>query len=187
MIEKIKETCIRKYGVSNGGASKQAIKKIKATNIRKYGVANGHNKEVNDKIQLSRKRPKSSRGLAYDGVMFDSTYEVTVYKFLQKENFSFVYQPTDRAIQYFVKKYNEIHTYYPDFEVNGKLYEVKTKASFKNGKMWPIWRGKLSGKAWEKKCIVYEAKHRCMIDNGVMILTEHEIKNLEGVFTKTKR
>lgn len=35
---KIKETCLKKYGVINGGGSKQALEKIKQTCQEKYGV-----------------------------------------------------------------------------------------------------------------------------------------------------
>ena len=36
--EKLKETCLDKYGVINGGGSKQALEKIKQTNLERYGV-----------------------------------------------------------------------------------------------------------------------------------------------------
>lgn len=37
---KLKKTCLEKYGVKNGGGSKQALEKIKQTNLRKRGVTN---------------------------------------------------------------------------------------------------------------------------------------------------
>lgn len=37
---KIKETCLEKYGVINGGGSKQALEKIRQTNIERRGVPN---------------------------------------------------------------------------------------------------------------------------------------------------
>lgn len=36
--EKLKNTCLEKYGVTNGGGSKQSIEKIKATLKERYGV-----------------------------------------------------------------------------------------------------------------------------------------------------
>ena len=48
--ERIKQTCLKKYGVINGGGSKQALEKIKKTCQEKYGVDNVfYLKEVQEK------------------------------------------------------------------------------------------------------------------------------------------
>ena len=43
--QKSKETCLKKYGVENGGGSKQALEKIKQTKLRKYGDPNYMNRK----------------------------------------------------------------------------------------------------------------------------------------------
>ncbi len=49
--EKMKQTCLEKYGVENGGASKQAQEKIKQTCLKHYGVEySWQAKEVKNKI-----------------------------------------------------------------------------------------------------------------------------------------
>ena len=52
--ERIKQTCLKKYGVINGGGSKQALEKIKKTCQEKYGVDNVfYLKEVQEKKKKS--------------------------------------------------------------------------------------------------------------------------------------
>lgn len=51
-IEKMKQTCLDKYGVDNASKSKEVIDKIKQVNLAKYGVeCSFQAKEVKDKIK----------------------------------------------------------------------------------------------------------------------------------------
>ena len=50
--DKIKQTCLERYGVENGGASEISIQKAKNTFIKKYGVSNPNKtSEVRNKIK----------------------------------------------------------------------------------------------------------------------------------------
>lgn len=44
-LEKIKNTCLERYGVENGGGSLQALEKIKNTCLERYGVENPYQSE----------------------------------------------------------------------------------------------------------------------------------------------
>lgn len=49
---KMENTCISRYGVKNGGGSRESIEKIKRTSIKHYGVDNPYKaKEVKEKIR----------------------------------------------------------------------------------------------------------------------------------------
>lgn len=49
---KMESTCMNKYGVRNGGGSKEALEKIRRTSIEHYGVDNPYKaKEVKEKIR----------------------------------------------------------------------------------------------------------------------------------------
>lgn len=55
--EKTKQTCLKKYGVTNGGASKQAQEKIKQTTLLHYGVEySWQAKEIKDKIKQTNNK-----------------------------------------------------------------------------------------------------------------------------------
>ena len=53
---------------------------------------------------------------------FDSTWEVLVYEFCMENGIEVEYSPN---IVFEYECFGEIHTYHPDFIINGKLYEVK--------------------------------------------------------------
>lgn len=69
--------------------------------------------------------------------------------------------------------------YKPDFIVEGKITEVKGDHFFKNGKMICPWKHKNdTPEKIEWRNGLFEAKHQCMIRNGVIILKQKEFKEL---------
>ena len=104
----------------------------------------------------------------YDNLMFDSNWEVIVYKYCKENNIPCEYQP-NITFEYLYN--NEIHQYHPDFLINGKLYEVKGNQFFYNNKMInPYDRSQDE---------LYEAKHQCMIKNDIIILNGDDIKKIK--------
>ena len=118
-------------------------------------------------IKTHRKR------IEYGGVYFDSSWEIYVYKYCLNNDISFEYQP---CITFDYEYDGVIRKYYPDFLINGKLYEVKGNHFFKDGKMINPYN--------RSEDELYEAKHQCMIDNNVVILTKYEINHLDEFIKK---
>jgi len=139
-------TCLLNYGVTNGGASRQA--------------------------QL-----KAKRRYIYKGISFDSSPELVFYIWLEDNNVKFSYH-CDKFFEY--EYGGMIHRYYPDFylEETDTYVEIKGDHFFaEDGKMFCPFRKKnatpekiaeINGK--------YEAKHQCMLANGVQILRNADYK-----------
>lgn len=155
-VNKMKSTCLKRYGIENYSKTQECIEKIKSTCLEKYGVDNYS--KTNDFSKQRRKRIK------YDNLLFDSNWEIIVYKYCKLNNFDFEYQPN---ILYQYTYDNKTHIYQPDFLINGKVYEVKGDHFFEGDKMiCPFDRTKDS---------LFDAKYQCMKDNNVIILKESDI------------
>lgn len=157
--EKIKNTFQEHYGVDNYSQTDEYKEKVLNTNQRKYGCI--HYCQTHEYHKKHRKR------IEYDDTFFDSSWEVEVYKFCQEHNIECVYQP---SIQFEYEYGGEIRIYQPDFLINGRLYEVKGDQFFDGDKMINPYDRTQDG--------IYESKHQCMIDNGVIILRKEQIENL---------
>ena len=158
--EKTKETCLEKYGSEYYTQTKECRERIKQTCLKKYGVEN-----YSQTKEWSHKRRKK---IKYDNLMFDSNWEVIVYKYCKENNIPCEYQP-NITFEYLYN--NEIHQYHPDFLINGKLYEVKGNQFFYNNKMInPYDRSQDE---------LYEAKHQCIIKNDIIILNGDDIKKIK--------
>ena len=109
---------------------------------------------------------------------FATSWEFKVYDFLTENNIPFEYQV--EPIQY---EYDgETHHYIPDFKVGGRIYEVKGDHFFRINKdtgkeeMYCPYRSpEWSDEYYEWKCGLYEAKHQCMLNNGVVILRHEQV------------
>lgn len=150
---------IKKYGVKHPMQLPEVRKKVEETNLKKYGQKHpgGHN-------------------YIYKGLNFDSSWELYYYLYLKDNKANFTYHPK----KFFNYEYNGInHTYYPDFEVNGHLVEIKGPQFFKDdGTMCNPFDHNLDG--------VFEAKHQCMIQNGVTVISniDEEINFINNKYTK---
>lgn len=221
--EKIKITSLEKYGVENPGGSVESIEKIKSSLIKHFGSiekAGRHSCKVGQLTKLRRhgdknynninkmKRTKLERygdenyvntakaketnkanhgGLhnsqtkdwqfsfknrkrkfCFDSMLFDSTWELKLYKFCKENNMSIIYQPC--TINYYDGN-NKHHVYHPDFMIDGRLYEVKGDHLLRDGKLYNPFSDTFD---------VY--KQKCMDDNNVTIISLEEIKNLKEFF-----
>ena len=178
--KRTKQTCLERYGVENYTQTDEYKKKSKRTNLEKYGVENySQTDECKEKMRqtcLERYGVESfsqtndfakyhRKQIEYDGITFDSSWEVIVYKYCKENNIFCEYQP-DITFEY---EYDgKKHYYHPDFLINGKLYEVKGEQFFEGDKMINPYDRTQDG--------LYEAKHQCMIKNNIIILKENDIK-----------
>ena len=150
-------------------------KKAKKTSKIKFGV-----ESYSQTTEFHSRRSKKYKSNKYK-MSFDSKLEYLVYDFCITNNIKIEYQPNIK-FEYIVK--NEKHIYIPDFKINGKLYEVKGDHFFKdNGTMFCPFRNKnWTDKQYQNICDQYEAKHQCMLRNGITILRNNDIQNLRKIF-----
>lgn len=171
-----KNTILDKYGVDNISKSKEIQKKKEETCLKNYGVKNGFmtkncQKAIRNKYNVdnvssldfvkSKKRKYRNKKYIYDGVYFDSSWELAYYYYLKSNNIDFEYQP-DIMFKYIDG--NKEHEYWPDFKVMNRIVEIKGNQFFKNGKMYNPYDGSS-----------LESKYKCMLDNNVLVLKEDDI------------
>lgn len=155
--EKSKQTCLEKYGVTNPLKSSEIQRKIKSSNLEKYGV------EYYSQTDEFAKRRVSK--FLFNSINFDSSWELAFYIYCIDNNKS-ISKPTKS----FTYEYQgKIHYYYPDFDVDGQLYEIKGNQFFKDdGTMQNPYDHSLDG--------LFEAKHSCGLRNNVIFVTGTDIK-----------
>jgi len=155
--EKIKSTCLNKYGRSSYLGSDQWKNDI----INKYGTLH------------------PSFYYNYYGIYFDSSWELAVWIYCIDNNI-----PIIRNTNMFEYKdmYNNVRHYIPDFIINGNYVEVKGPQFWNNGKMiFPYNKLHHNSKEFtleEKEYMddLYERKHRCGLSNGVLFWKEDDCK-----------
>lgn len=136
--------------------------------------------QVKKKIAQNRKNKRIfSTNYKYNNIIFDSSYELCYYIWLSDNGIYFEYQPQNCS---FVYEYEgEIHTYFPDFKIGDRIVEIKGLHFFKNHDINEVminpYNRKYDG--------LVEAKHQCMIKNGIELLTDCEkyikyVKNKYG-------
>lgn len=188
--ESREKTCLAKFGVKSyakleeqhekawntikeNGDVQRIIEKGKSTRLERYGV------EFMAQSAHCRKRPSKH---IYNGISFFSKNEIAIYKFCETHNLKCRYEPYDRKIEY-VDALGTKHFYFPDFEIEGKLYEFKGPQFFtKDGKYRTPWKKGLNEDEIAKVDVRDDAKYNCMIDNNVTIITDSSEENLNKVF-----
>ena len=158
-IDKMKQTKLERYGDENY----VNVAKSKETNRANHGGL--HNSQTKD-WQFNFKNRK--RKFCFDGISFDSTWELKLYKFCKEHCMNIVYQPC--TIDYYDSN-NKHHVYHPDFMINDKLYEVKGNHLLKDGKLYNPF-----SKTFDVD------KQKCIDDNNITIISFKEIKNLNEFF-----
>ena len=165
--EKSKQTCLNRYGVTNGGASKEALEKIKQTNLKRYGVENSFQSEdVKKKIKDSLFKNYGmyhapTKKYIYNSEYFDSFPELCFYLYHITNNIEIKREPVELKFTFNNKEYS----YYPDFQVGEKLYEIK-------GNQFLTEEGKWQNPFDHTLDELFEAKRQCAIKNNVIILYE---------------
>lgn len=130
---------------------------------------------------FTKKIHKRYTNAKYPNITFGSSWEFIVYDFLTEHNIPFEYQVEPIDYEYDGKT----HKYFPDFLVNGRIYEVKgdnffriNESTGKEEMFCPYRDEDWSDEKYDWMCGLYEAKHQCMIANSVTILRHSQIKNL---------
>lgn len=148
IIEKVKSTKLERYEDENYNNKE----KHRETCLQNYGVTSYS--KTNDFIHKSLKKYR------YDGENFDSTWELCFWIYATENGHNIIKEPKS-----FPYTYNgETHYYFPDYCYDGELVEIKGKHFLKNGTLVNPYDKEQDG--------LYSAKYKCMIDNGVKILTD---------------
>lgn len=156
--KKAENTKLKKYGNKNN------IEKAKSTWIEKYGVDNPmkYSEIVQKALKSKHFETLKKRGLVYNGVYFDSSWELAYYIWLTDNNKKFIYQP-QTPIEY-IDENNVKRLYYPDFLVDGKFIEIKGNQFF-NEKNEPY-------NLYKKE--YWWNKYNILVENGIYIMREKE-------------
>ena len=152
---KTQQTCLKKYGVKNPSQNKEIRDKQKQTSLKKYGKTVFAN-------TLKGQQSRRSRYF-YDNQSFDSKPEICFY--LYCKDFNLNIKRCSKAFEY---KYNsKIYSYFPDFEIDGKFYEIKGDQFLtEDGK----WQNPFNHTLDE----LFEEKRQCALKNNVTILYEKD-------------
>lgn len=183
------QTAIGRYGSANNHA------KYLQTMAERYGVSSNFQLKSHKKLLHERKdeiwEKKRQTLLShygtpctptlkymFEGKLFDSGPELAYFIWLRDQKKSFIYHPT---IWFEYVFQGETHKYFPDFIVEGQAVEIKGNQFFE---------GKDPTKSMvcpfdRSKDAEYEAKHQCMIANGVKVLTSQDYHQYEQ-FVETK-
>ncbi|MBO7691311.1 MAG: hypothetical protein J6T10_01595 [Methanobrevibacter sp.] len=182
--EKLKETNLKKRGVEytigpeytkkmfnvNNVSQLDSIKEKKIETCRlHYGCDNPSQSE-----EINKNKKKK---YTYNNINFDSSWEIAYYIWLTDNKIPFEYHPKDKFV-YVVN--NSIKFYFPDFKVNNEFIEIKSLHFFvnknPNGNMInPYKRNKYTPEELKIRDDIMEAKHQCMIENNIKILTDCSI------------
>ena len=126
-------------------------------------------------VGTDRYLPQNERISGSEKLCFDSLPELAFFIWLNDNGYDFEYQP-DVVFEY--EYAGKKHVYLPDFLVDGMFVELKGDHFFdESGKMInpfrdPSW----TDLEYSDECLKYEAKHQCMLDNGVTIMREEQYR-----------
>ena len=153
------------YGVEYAPQNPQVIEKMKQTCLQKYGVARFS--------QTPQHQQQLRARYLYKDMHFDSLPELAVYKYFEdlgvdisrvSEPFTYMYE-------------DKVCFYFPDFDISGRLVEIKGDQFFKaDGTMCNPFDHSLDAQ--------YEAKHQCMLKNGVEIWRAQDYQKYLNYFNE---
>lgn len=165
--EKRKQTSRKIYGYDNPAQSKEVKTKSRATMQQNYGV--------NAPAQCPEIRRKQQLRCEYNGMNFDSIYEIAYYIWLTDHKIKFTYEPN---VKFKYVHNDKDHWYMPDFFVDSQYIEIKGDHFFKED-------GTMKNPYDHSQDALYEAKHQCMIANNVKIIRVSEMKDILDYVCKT--
>lgn len=161
--EKSRKTKFERYGNENW----LNPEKMKETMKERYGVENC--------MQNHNIFKKTKKRFYYKNITFDSIPEICYYIWLDDNNIEFEYQPDID----FTFEYDGLRHYNPDFKVGDDIVEIKGLHFFENkdpnGKMINPYGRKDKPEKVKFRDGLFEAKHQCMLKNGVKIITDYSI------------
>lgn len=166
------ETNRKKYGTDFAQQSKSVQNKYKENSLRKYGTDHPQQSfTVRQKVEATfRKKYGSNHPNAcfeYENLTFDSSWELAVWIWAIDNKKSIKREPCKIVYEYGSKQ----HIYYPDFEIEGQLIELKGPQFFdQNGKMINPFN-----RAGDN---LMEAKHQAALANGVKFWQYEDLKDI---------
>jgi len=158
IVSKRANTCSKIYGedISNPSQLSLVNKKVKET------WANKTDKE------LQEWRRKSSFRYCYESEYFDSSWELAFWIYCKDMKKHILREP--KALSYEVN--GQKHRYFPDFEVDERLYEIKGGHLMNNEGVWVYPFQKTETETTE----ILKAKYECAIRNDVQIIDAVKIQ-----------
>lgn len=186
--EKYKEHCkqvhLEKYGVENISQAKEIKKKKEQTYLEHFGVKNPkQSKEVKEKTrqtwlsktseEIRNIRRKASKRYTYQNEQFDSSWELAFYIYCKDHNKKVLRETKSFSFT----ANNRIHYFFPDFEVDGKLFEIKGDQFLTK---YNTWKDPFN----THLDTLYEAKHQCALQNNVTILYSKDCQKYLDYVTK---
>lgn len=182
MRERIRKTMIERYGVESPLQNESLHKKMVQTTRERYGF--DYPTQDPDKmdmiISMRIRNQKLENRHKEDGLVFDSGWELRFYQYCKRRGFDVIYHPCCLTYEFNGREFR----YYPDFEVNGKLYEIKGDCFINRDGTWrvPFRRKGMSDEEYRRSCDRMEAKRQCIVAHGVIVVSREEMKDLGGVF-----
>lgn len=135
--------------------------KIKATNLKKYGYEYYSQTEdyKNGLFEKYGTYHAPIKRYFYNNKYLDSFPELCLYIYCLENNIPIIREPIELIFEFEGKSYH----YYPDFKINEELIEIKgSQFLTENGN----WHNPYDHTLDE----LFEAKHRCALENNVKIL-----------------
>lgn len=177
-IEQVKTAINEKWNKLYGGhpmKCEQTKNRLEQSMLDKYGYRN-----ASQVPGICSK--KSKHKYECDGLHFDSLAELKVYEYCKQNSMNICYEP--KSIEY-IDSFNISHQYIPDFEINGKLYEVKGDYLLTEyDTLYFPYRNTLNESELARIDARDEAKTKCMKDNNVIIIRTSQIDELDEIFKK---
>lgn len=164
VMKKSQETNMIKYGGKCPNCDEKIKEKRKELNIKKYGTSCPANKDPSINVKSRQTMIEKygtisvKRNFIYNEIIFDSSWELYFYIYMSEiKNFKVIRNPKFIEYEFENKKYK----YFPDFEIDGKFYEIKGDHLLEKMKI---------------ENTRENAKYKCMIENKIEILTEEKLK-----------
>lgn len=178
--DKTKKTCLQKYKTNRPAQNKNIQLKIQQTNLKRRNTPfAAQSEDVKQKMRqtcLERygvenysqtKKAQQNRHsvYTYNDQKFDSKTELCFYIYNLDKGRNI--KRNTQSFEYFFE--NKKHYYFPDFEIDGEFYEIKGNQFLKEDGSW-------QNPFDHKQDDFYEAKHRCALQNNVIILYSVDCK-----------
>lgn len=161
--EKAKQTNLKRWGSEYYSSSKffkedeKIMRKRRKTNLKRYGKEHI--------FQLERVRCIHFGSYKYNDFYFDSSWELALWIYAKDHN-----EEIEREPCFFEYEFKgKIHRYFPDFKYKGKLIEIKGQQFVKENGEW-------QNPFDHSRDDLVEAKHQCVLKNGVEIFWEKDMQ-----------
>ena len=142
--------------------------KQKQNIIEKFGVDNPMKvPEIQEKSMQNRKQKYIRHG-----IRFDSKWELAFWIYQTEGLNNQSIKRTNKYYEFTVPGDTKVHKYYPDFELNGEIVEIKGDHFYENRDP----TARMINPFDRSEDPVFEAKQKCAIEHGVKFIDHEEIE-----------